>query len=386
MTGDKGIESLIHEILKNLSDLTTLSNIISAYFTDFNQGKMAVKRKAIALISGGLDSMLAARLMLEQGIHVEGLNIFTGFCVEGHTHAIRNRDKNRQKRNNALWSAEQIGIKLHIIEAIEPYKEIVLNPKHGYGAHLNPCLDCKGFMVGKAREWMEQNGFDFIITGEVLGQRPKSQRRSTFPVVARESGAFDRLLRPLSAKLLPETLPERAGWVDRERLYDISGRGRHIQIALAEKFGIEDYAQPAGGCCFLTDESYSRKLQDFWNHRENKDYEFDDIMLLKVGRHMRPGTDWKLIIARDAGETQYLRGYRSKFAHLSITSHSGPLSLIDGPIQDRDVELAARLVARFGSSRSAERVDVQFTDRNGRQRMLSVAPMQPIEVQQQWYV
>lgn len=347
---------------------------------------MAKKRKAVALISGGLDSMLAAQIMLEQNIHVEGLNIYTGFCVEGHTHAIRNRDKNRQKRNNALWSAEQIGIKLHIIEAIEPYKDIVLNPRHGYGAHLNPCLDCKGFMVGKAKEWMEREGFDFIVTGEVLGQRPKSQRRSTFPVVARESGAFDRLLRPLSAKLLPPSLPERAGWVNREKLFDISGRGRHKQIALAAKFGIEEYSQPAGGCCFLTDESYSRKLKDFWAHRDDRNYEFDDIMLLKVGRHLRPGTDWKLIIARDSGETQYLRGYRSKFAYLSITSHSGPLSLVDGPIPDEDVEMAARLVARFGSSRTASKVDVQFTDRDGNRRMLSVAPMKPAEVQQPWYV
>lgn len=347
---------------------------------------MAIKRKAIALISGGLDSMLAARIMLEQGIHVEGLNIFTGFCVEGHTHAIRNRDKKKQKRNNALWTAEQLGIKLHIIEAIEPYKDIVLNPRHGYGAHLNPCLDCKGFMVGKAKEWMEQNEFDFIVTGEVLGQRPKSQRRSTFPVVARESGAFDRLLRPLSAQLLPATLPERAGWVDRTALYAISGRGRHTQIALANQFGIEDYSQPAGGCCFLTDESYSRKLQDFWDHREDKNYEFDDIMLLKVGRHLRPSTDWKLIIARDAGETHYLNGYRSKFAHLSITSHTGPVGLVDGPIPDEDVEMAARLVARFGSARNADRVDVQFTDRNGNQRLLAVAPMKPAEVQDKWYV
>ena len=347
---------------------------------------MPTKRKAIALISGGLDSMLAARLMLEQGIHVEGLNIFTGFCVEGHTHAIRNRDRNRQKRNNALWSAEQIGIRLHIIEAIEPYKDIVLNPRHGYGAHLNPCLDCKGFMVGRARQWMEQNGFDFIITGEVLGQRPKSQRRSTFPVVARESGAFDRLLRPLSAKLLPPTLPERAGWVERDKLLDITGRGRHKQIALARHFNITDYSQPAGGCCFLTDETYSRKLQDFWDHREDKNYEFDDIMLLKVGRHLRPGKNWKLIIARDSGETQYLRGYRSRFAHLSITSHSGPLSLIDGPIPDADVETAARLVARFGASRKAEVVDVEFTDQQGNKRMLSVTPMKPAEVPEPWYV
>ena len=345
-----------------------------------------IKRKAVALISGGLDSMLAARIMLEQDIHVEGLNIFTGFCVEGHTHAIRSKDRKKQKRNNALWSAEQIGIKLHIIEAIEPYKDIVLNPKHGYGAHLNPCLDCKGFMVAKAKEWMEANAFDFIITGEVLGQRPKSQRRSTFPVVARESGAFDRLLRPLSAKLLSPTLPERAGWINRDKLYEISGRSRKKQMELAEQFGISEYSQPAGGCCFLTDESYSRKLQDFWDHRSDRNYELDDIMLLKVGRHLRPKTDWKLIIARDSGETQYLNGYRSKFAHFAITSHSGPMTLVDGQIPDEDVEMAARLIARFGSSRNADRVMVQFTDLEGNERMLTVSPMKPAEIPQPWYV
>ena len=347
---------------------------------------MKTQRKAVALISGGLDSMLAARVLQEQGIHVEGLNIFTGFCVEGHTHAIRNKDRKKQKRNNALWAAEHIGIKLHIIDAIEPYKNIVLNPSHGYGANLNPCLDCKGFMVGRARQWMEANGFDFIVTGEVLGQRPKSQRRSTFPIVARESGAFDRLLRPLSAKLLAPTLPERAGWVDREQLFDFCGRGRRRQIDLATQLGIEGFAQPAGGCCFLTDESYSRKLKDFWNHRSERNYELDDIMLLKVGRHLRPKDEWKLIIARDSGETQYLSGYRSQFAHFAITSHSGPLTLVDGVIPDADLEMAARLVARFGSSRDADQVDVCFTRQDGTQQELTVSPMLPTEIPKPWYV
>ena len=347
---------------------------------------MKTQRKAVALISGGLDSMLAARVLQEQGIHVEGLNIFTGFCVEGHTHAIRNKDRKKQKRNNALWAAEHIGIKLHIIDAIEPYKNIVLNPSHGYGANLNPCLDCKGFMVGRARQWMEANGFDFIVTGEVLGQRPKSQRRSTFPIVARESGAFDRLLRPLSAKLLAPTLPERAGWVDREQLFDFCGRGRRRQIDLANQLGIEGFAQPAGGCCFLTDESYSRKLKDFWNHRSERNYELDDIMLLKVGRHLRPKSEWKLIIARDSGETQYLSGYRSQFAHFAITSHSGPLTLVDGDIPDADLEMAARLVARFGSSRDADQVDVCFTRQDGTQQALTVSPMHPTEIPKPWYV
>ena len=149
--------------------------------------------------------MLAAKVIVDQGVHVEGINFFTGFCVEGHTHAIRAKDRAKPKRNNALWVAEQLGIKLHIVDVIDEYKDVLLNPKHGYGANLNPCLDCKVFMVRKALAWsfMEENGFDFIITGEVIGQRPKSQRKETMPLIARESGAEDRLLRPLCAQNLP---------------------------------------------------------------------------------------------------------------------------------------------------------------------------------------
>jgi tRNA U34 2-thiouridine synthase MnmA/TrmU len=255
--------------------------------------------KAVALVSGGLDSMLAVRVIQEQGIHVEGINFYTGFCVEGHTHAIRKKDQGKDKRNNALWVAEQLGIKLHIIDIVEEYKDVLLNPKHGYGANMNPCLDCKIFMVHKALEWADKNGFDFIITGEVVGQRPMSQRKDTMPVVARESGAMDRLLRPLCAKNLPATLPEREGWVDREKLHDFSGRSRKPQMALAAQFGFSDYATPAGGCCFLTDEAYSRKLVDLWQARGKREYEMDDIMLLKVGRHIRPAPHYKLIVGRE---------------------------------------------------------------------------------------
>jgi tRNA U34 2-thiouridine synthase MnmA/TrmU len=143
-------------------------------------------KKALALISGGLDSMLAARLIQQQGVEVAGINFFTGFCVEGHTHSIRKQDQNKVKRNNALWVAEQLGIKLHIVDIVDEYKDVVINPKYGYGANLNPCLDCKIFMVRKAHEWIKQHDFDFIITGEVIGQRPKSQRKRYLPVVAAE--------------------------------------------------------------------------------------------------------------------------------------------------------------------------------------------------------
>lgn len=346
----------------------------------------AQPRKAVALISGGLDSMLAARVMLEQGIHVEGINFYTGFCVEGHTQAIRSHERDKPKRNNALWVAEQLGIKLHIIEVIEEYKKVVINPKHGYGSNLNPCLDCKGFMVGKAREWMEANGFDFIITGEVIGQRPMSQRKDTMPVVARESGAFDRLVRPLCGKLLPPTLPEREGWIDREKLLDFNGRGRKPQMALAEKYGLRDYAQPAGGCCFLTNEQYSNKLADMWQARGDKDYELEDILLLKVGRHLRPRPHFKLIVARDDGENNFLLGFRKRYVHLFATSHPGPLAFIDGQANDDDLELAARLLARFGKGRDAERVTVEITGTDGQTRARDVTPLTADEIPADWYL
>ncbi|HET9122424.1 MAG TPA: hypothetical protein VFN52_02850, partial [Acidiferrobacteraceae bacterium] len=288
--------------------------------------------------------------------------------------------------NNALWAAEQLGIRLHLVDVVEEYKEVVINPRHGYGAHLNPCLDCKSFMVGKARAWMEQEGFDFIITGEVLGQRPMSQRRDTFPVVARESGAFDRLLRPLSAQLLPPTLPEREGWVDRARLLRFSGRSRKPQVALAAEYGFSEYAQPAGGCCFLTDPNYTRKLQDLWRTRGDKRYELDDIMLLKVGRHVRPAPEFKLIIGREEGENNFLRGYRSRFTSLEALDFEGPLVLFDGVPEPQTLTLAARITARFGQGRDAVSVAVEARAPDGSTAAWQVAPLAADEVRPEWYL
>lgn len=332
--------------------------------------------------------MLAAKAIMEQGVEVEGLNFFTGFCVEGHTHAIRAKDRAKPKRNNALWVAEQLGMKLHIVDVIDEYKDVLLNPKHGYGAHLNPCLDCKIFMVDKARAWgfMEENGFDFIITGEVIGQRPKSQRRETMPIIARESGADDRLLRPLCAKLLPPTLPEREGWVDREALFDFHGRNRKPQIALAERYGFTEWAQPAGGCCFLTDGKYAAKLADMWRSRGSREYEIDDIMLLKVGRHIRPAPHYKLIVGREEGENKYLEGYRKGLVHLRITSHQGPLTLIDGVPQPDDIPLAARIAARYSQGRDADTVRVEAHYPDAAPVVYEVQPMSPTAIPQSWHV
>lgn len=332
--------------------------------------------------------MLATKIILDQGIHVEGINFYTGFCVEGHTHAIRKKDKKKEKRNNALWVAEQLGIKLHIIDVIDEYKDVLLNPKHGYGQNLNPCLDCKIFMVNKAQAWawMEENQFDFIITGEVIGQRPKSQRKETMPIIARESGAEDRLLRPLCAKNLPETLPEREGWVDRDKLMAFHGRNRKPQMALAAELGFTEYSQPAGGCCFLTDKSYSDKLGDLWRSRGSREYDLDDIMLLKVGRHLRPAPNFKVIVSREEGESNYLRGYKSDFITLETSSHNGPLTLIDGDPSEADIQIAAQIMARYGQGRESKTVEVSMRKKNGDMSSFSVKPMTADEILPEWHV
>jgi len=347
---------------------------------------MAQQRRALALISGGLDSLLATKVVQDQGVHVEGINFYTGFCVEGHTHAIRKKDRNRAKRNNALWVAEKLGIKLHIVDIVDEYKRIVFNPQYGYGANLNPCLDCKIFMVTKAREWIEQNGFDFVITGEVVGQRPKSQRKHTMPIVQHDSGIEDRLLRPLCARNLSETLPEREGWVDRERLHGFSGRSRKPQMALAAVFGLKDYAQPAGGCCFLTDRSYSVRLQDMWDARGERQYELDDIMLLKVGRHIRPAPHFKVIIAREEGEGNFLSGYRKQYSSLKTVSHGGPFALLDGSPTTQDIELAARIIGRYGQGRDSEQVTLEYRTLEGEVSELSVSPMHSDEIPSDWLI
>jgi len=330
--------------------------------------------------------MLATKTIMEQGIHVEGINFFTGFCVEGHTHAIRDKEKAKAKRNNSLWVAEQLGIKLHIIDVIDDYKNVLINPKHGYGAYMNPCLDCKIFMVNKAKQWIAENGFDFIITGEVIGQRPMSQRKATLPIVARESGADDLLVRPLCAKNLPPTLPEREGWIDREKLHAITGRSRKPQMEMAEGFGFSDYAQPAGGCCFLTDKNYSAKLVDMWQAHGHKDYQLDDVMLLKVGRHIRPAAHFKLIVARDEGEGRFLQGYKKDFISLFSRSHAGPLVLLDGNPSAEDLYLAASITARYGQGRYMDQVEIMIKGKEDFERMILVKPFAAEDQLQEWYI
>jgi tRNA U34 2-thiouridine synthase MnmA/TrmU len=186
--------------------------------------------------------------------------------------------------------------------------------------------------------------------------------------------------------LLPETLPEREGWVDREKLHDLSGRTRKPQMAMAGQMGFEDYAQPAGGCCFLTDEQYSKKFVDLWEARGDRDYELDDIMLLKVGRHIRPAKHYKLIVGREEGENNFLSGYRKQFASIKTVSHAGPLVLVDGKPTDDDLEFAARIAARYSQGRMADKVTVEITNTQGVSRQIDVEPLEPNQIPEDWHV
>ena len=214
----------------------------------------------------------------------------------------------------------------------------------------------------------------------------RSHLKEVMPIVSAESGADDLLLRPLCAKNLAPTKPEREGWVDRERLFGFSGRSRKPQMALAAQYGFEDYASPAGGCCFLTDKSYSDKLVDLWDSRGSREYELDDIMLLKVGRHIRPKPEFKLIVSRDAGEGQFLKGYRNQYTTMESVSHNGPLVLIDGEMSEADIPVAAAIVARYGQGRDADKVEIAITAPKADPTNVWVQPMRVDAMPVEWHV
>lgn len=343
--------------------------------------------RALGLLSGGLDSTLAARLLQDQGIEVACVNFHTGFCIQSHTSAIRNPKIGAPPpRHDALHAAKNLGVKLHMVDISSDYVRIVTNPKHGYGKNLNPCLDCKIFMVAKAWEMAQNLGYHFIFSGEVLGQRPMSQRRDTFPVIDREAGVKGWLLRPLTALLMPETEPELRGWVDRKRLEKFSGRGRKPQMALAKKLAITDYPSPAGGCCFLTDENYARKLRDLWACRTTREYSMEDILLLKAGRHIRPAPHYKLIVGRDQSENQFLSGFRKGRVAIQAKNLAGPLVLMEGDASSPEDRLfACRIAARYGKGKDREKIQLTVNYDN-QSELVEVSPIPPHEILDQWHV
>jgi tRNA-specific 2-thiouridylase len=312
--------------------------------------------KAVGMLSGGLDSTLAVRIMLEQNIQVTALHFRTGF-----SYPRRDRKTGERLPSDAERAAEMLGVPLEIIEVPEDYIPVVLRPRFGYGSGMNPCVDCRIFLLRQARAWMEEHGHHFVFTGEVSGQRPKSQMRPTLRTVERESGLEGTLLRPLSAKLLDPTIPEQRGWVDREKLYGINGRGRKEQMALATKFGITEYAQPSGGCCYLIHQTYSRRLRDFLDHEGEEALITEQVQLLAMGRHLRLPSGRKVIVGRHERENDTLESCSVPGILLTTPDHPGPVTLVPGEPTPEEIEQAAQITAGYsdGGGEPAVRVEVR---------------------------
>ncbi len=299
-------------------------------------------KKALALLSGGLDSTLAVALLTKQDIDVEGIFFSSPFCK-----------CNRKGSCQAVDVARALGIRLKMITKDEEYLEVVRKPKHGYGKGMNPCIDCRIFMLRKAKEYADEMGASLIVTGEVLDERPMSQHRRALDLIEKESGLTGRILRPLSAKLLPETEAEKSGLVNRDQLLDISGRSRKRQIELAKNFNITGYACPAGGC-LLTDPPFARRLKDLF--KNTKKVTMRDIELLKVGRHFRRGSS-KIIVGRDEDENKRLLTLKREDDYFFEIQGSGsPITLLQSPVSQGAIETAAALTLYYSDCKESRGV------------------------------
>jgi tRNA-specific 2-thiouridylase len=309
--------------------------------------------KAMGLISGGLDSILAARIFLEQGIEVIGVTFTTPFFGS----------------QGAVQVAQAAGIPLRIVDITETHLRMVRAPKHGYGGNMNPCIDCHTLMLREAGRLMEREEGDFLFTGEVLGQRPMSQNKASLRIVEQESGYTGRVLRPLSAKLLDETIPEQQGLVDRERLLDISGRSRKRQLELARHYHITEFRTPAGGC-LLTDPIFSRRLRDLFDHYNQ--VQIRDIELLKVGRHLRFSPTLKMIVGRNARDNERISQLLiSEDDLLKVEEYAGPLCLIPYGGSLDDVTKAAAICIRYSDAPKEEPITVLWS-KAGEEKRVSV--------------
>lgn len=289
--------------------------------------------KAIALFSGGLDSTLALKLIRDQGIEVLAVNINTGF---GST---------KDRYEHMLNLCNQVGAELRIVDIESEFlQDVLFDPKHGYGKNFNPCIDCHAKMFAVAKRVMEAEGASFLISGEVLGQRPMSQNKEALQTVLNESNCDGLLLRPLSAKALAPTIAEIEGWVDREKLEGIVGRSRERQLELARELGLHDFESPGGGC-LLTDENFAKKMFDFIKHDT---FEVRDIPVMKYGRHLRLPNGAKLVIGRNKDENVHLQNIiNEKYYHVKTLGLPGPHSLLSKSATQADRELAAKIILTY---------------------------------------
>jgi tRNA-specific 2-thiouridylase len=305
-------------------------------------------KRAVALISGGLDSILAAKVVMEQGFDVVGLyftSVFSrSYRYEGNTHAAH--------------VAKAAGIDLRVLDMGREYIDLVRNPAHGYGKHVNPCIDCKIYMLKRAKNVMQEVDASFVVTGEVLGQRPMSQRRDALEVIERDADMRGMILRPLSATLLQPTQAELTGLVQRDKLLGVSGRSRAVQLQLAERFGIRGYSTPTGRC-LLADKNFAEKLRDLFEDKQAVTP--DDVRLLTIGRHYRMDAGIKIVLGRDNEENTMLmsmapRGYRLFVPH----GFPGPVALLTGnPTQDIK-QAVGRLIITYSKHVPGRHYRIQY--------------------------
>ena len=301
------------------------------------------KVKALALFSGGLDSTLATKLILSQGIEVVAINFVSPFCT-------------CKKGERVTEAAKQLGVPLKFVDVGDEYLKMVQKPKYGYGKNINPCIDCRIFILRKAKKIAKEIGASLIFTGEVLGERPMSQNIKAMKIIEEEAGLKGKLLRPLSARLLPETVVEKEDLVDREKLLGIHGRSRKPQIKLAKKLNIKDYPSPAGGC-LLTCKEYANKLRDIFQHK--KRCSMADMSLLKVGRHFRLSKN-KIIVGRNEEENKVLTAKKMvNDYYFEVPNIGSPITVLQGAKTKHAIRTAAELTAFYSDAKSS-RVKVSF--------------------------
>jgi tRNA U34 2-thiouridine synthase MnmA/TrmU len=316
--------------------------------------------KALVLLSGGLDSALAARIVLEQGIETVAINFISPFC----------RCTKKGCRHQAIQVANEFKIPIQVVSKGREYLEVIKNPKYGYGSGMNPCLDCRIFTFRKAKIYMNEIGASFIVTGEVLGQRPMSQHRKALNLIEREAGLEGLILRPLSAKLLPPTLPEKMGWVKREKLLAIRGRSRKPQMELAKQFNYKDYACPSGGC-LLTDPSFAARLRDLL--AKNPKADLNDVKLLKFGRHFWVNST-KVIVGRNQYDNaKILLLAKPDDFIMEVSDYLGPVTLIRGQKEVEVLRKAACLTSFYSKAPTGSETKVYFGPKSESRRFSLLA-------------
>lgn len=300
-----------------------------------------MKIKALALISGGLDSLLAAKLIQSQGVEVTGLHFKIPFCK------INIREK-----------FPDSGIKIIEVDLGKEFLCLIQAPRYGFGSNMNPCIDCKILMFSRAKELMPGLGAQFILSGEVLGQRPMSQNKQALKLIRERSGLGDLLLRPLSAQFFAPSLAEKEGWVKRDKLLNFNGRSRQAQMRLAEDLGISKYSTPAGGC-LLTDPSFSKRLKELLAHNE---LNLDNLELLKIGRHFRIAVKSRLVLGRNEGENKLLLQLAKPQDYLLSPQKdlAGPTCLIRGLVDRELISLSAQIISAYTDVAALNQIEVFY--------------------------